>query len=173
MKRISFSLVALMVAVLGVMTSCKDDDALKGIVTYTVERPNDLQTQLNGTVKFLDVFNVSVTYKNASGKMVTEDNVGLPFTFKQEVEAPFTAMIEVNITLRELENPPYEFPRPNGKLTKITVASSGKLLSVGMPAPGTGSGLYSGVETWLAANGKISYQLDFTEEAIEKSGAVQ
>lgn len=172
MNKLRVLLSGLLIAVVGMMTSCSDDP-LKGIVTYTVERPNDLSTQLAGTIKFLDVFDVSVTYKDAAGKLVTENNVLLPFIFKQEVEAPFTATIDVNITLKQLDNPPYEFPRPNGKLTKITVESSGKVLTVGTPAPGTGSGLYSTVNDWLTANGKVSYSLEFTEKTLESNGAAQ
>jgi hypothetical protein len=172
MKKVNYLLVAvLLAAVTGTtMISCKKD-VLKGIVTYSVARPNDLFSQVDGTIEFLDVFDVSVTFKDATGKLITVSNVTLPWSFSQEVEAPFTATIDVDITLKQLENPPYEFPRPNGSLTNITIESSGKRLSEGYPAPGTGSGLYSTVDTWLSANGYVSFSLVFTEETLNQHGS--
>jgi hypothetical protein len=153
------------------MSSCKKEEPLKGIAVYSVARPNDLSSQINGTVKFTDVFNVSVTYRDASGAPVTVNGVALPWELEQVVEAPFTASIDVNITLRQLTDPPYEFPRPNGDLTRITIESGGKLLSEGTPAPGTGSGLYSKVNDWLATNGHVSHSLIFTAETLDKDGS--
>jgi hypothetical protein len=173
MKKVNYLLVAVLLAAVAgtTMISCKKEEALKGIVTYSVARPNDLFSQVDGTIEFLNVFDVSVTYKDATGKLITESNVALPWSFRQEVEAPFTATIDVKITRKLLEDPPYEFPRPNGSLTNITIESSGKRLSEGYPAPGTGSGLYSVVDTWLAANGRVSFSLVFTEETLNQHGS--
>lgn len=172
MNKVSLLLAGLLIAISGMMmTSCEKEEPLKGIVTYSVARPNDLASQVDGTIRFLDVFVVSVTYKDAAGKPVTVTDVQLPWKLTTEVEAPFTASVDVDITLRQLTEPPYEFPRPNGDLTKITIDSNGKQLSEGYPAPGTGSGLYSKVNEWLSTNGHVSYSLDFTAETLDKNGS--
>jgi len=161
----------LLVAVTGMSMASCEKETLKGIVTYSVARPNDLTSQVDGTIAFSDVFVVSVTYKDATGKSVTEADVQLPWKFTTEVEAPFRASVDVDITLRQLADPPYEFPRPNGKLTNITITSNGKQLSEGTPAPGTGSGLYANVNEWLSTNGHVSYTLDFSAETLDRNGS--
>ncbi|MDR2909809.1 MAG: hypothetical protein LBV47_00360, partial [Bacteroidales bacterium] len=124
-----------------------------------------------GTIEFTDVFNVSVTYKDVSGTPITVNEIALPWEYEQVVEAPFTATIEVNITLKQLMDPPYEFPRPNGDLTKIQIEAGGKLLNEGYPAPGTGSGLYSNINDWLTTNGHVYHSLIFTVETLNKDGS--
>jgi hypothetical protein len=171
MNKVKLVVAGLLIAISGMMMTSCEKEALKGIVTYTVDRPNDITSQVDGQIKFLDVFIVSVTYKDAAGKLVTVSDVQLPWKFTAEVEAPFMASIDVNITLRQLAKPLTEFPRPNGNLTKITIESGGKRLSEGYPAPGTGSGLYSNVNEWLSANGHVSYSLNFTAETLDKNGS--
>lgn len=174
MNRLNYLLTGLLIAVLGITSSSCEDDALKGIVTYSVVRPNAYNSNADGELNFSDIFNVSVTYKSASGKMITENNISLPWSVKQEVEAPFTASIDVDITLKTLEKAPLEFPRPNsgGNLAQITITSEGKKLQEGNPVTGTGGGLYSTIDTWITQNGHTSRTLTFTEETLEKNGAI-
>jgi hypothetical protein len=173
MRKIIKAVAALMVAVAGItVISCEKEEPLKGIVTYSVGSPNDLTSQVDGTIRFSDVFVVSVTYKDAAGNPVTVTDVQLPWELVTEVEAPFTASIDVDITLRQLANPPYEFPRPNGKLASIKIVSGGKQLIEGsLQGTGTGSGLYSNVNNWLTENGHISYSLVFTAETLDRNGS--
>ncbi|MDR1866009.1 MAG: hypothetical protein LBR08_10615 [Bacteroidales bacterium] len=172
MKKVNYLLTGLLIAVAGIMISCKKDDALKGIVTYSLVLPNTYNSNVDGEIEFLDVFSVSVAYKNAAGSVVTENGISLPWSFSQEVEAPFTANINVTVSLRTLAEPPYEFPRPNsGNLAKITIESNGKRLSEGSPVTGTGSGLYSAIDNWLEENGHTSRTLVFTAETLEKQGS--
>jgi hypothetical protein len=170
MKKFNLLLAAALVALTGLLSSCEDTSAIKGTVTYSLNRPNDISSR-DGQIAFLDVFNVSVTYKNPKGVLITEEVTSLPWKFVQEVKAPFLATIAVDFTPKELENPPYEFPYTIISMASITLDSQGRRMVSGEPNyAGSLSSLYIYMDRILQAYGSTNQRLDFTEETLERHG---
>ncbi|MDR1170464.1 MAG: hypothetical protein LBK97_06495, partial [Prevotellaceae bacterium] len=142
--------------------------ALKGIVKYSLIRPNTFHSSGGdtnyGDIEYTDLFIVTVTYRNAKGEMVRVENVSLPWGVTEEVEAPFTALINVDIALRKLDKLPLEFfATYSNSLAQIQIESGNKKISGDRPVTGIYGSLWKNINDWLSKHAHKSYQLEFTE----------
>ena len=135
--------------------------ATKGTLVYEVIKPNSIYNSTDGKVEFLDVFKVSITYKNAKGDMVTIADAELPWSYTAEVASPFKAEIHTKVTVRELEEYPSEFPEPHLGLTCMEITSGDVYLREGACVTGTGNVSWKYVDEWLRAYGDTKYTLLF------------
>ena len=169
-----FVLCSIFIALIG-FTSCETEDtSTKGLLKYEVIKPNSVQCVDNGRVEFLDVFNVSVTYKNAKGAMVTLENINLPWHYSEEIKTPFEADIRTKITLKQLATYPTVFPEPyGGGITNVYITCGSIELKNAGYVVGTANTLWKYVDEWVRAHGDATYTLLFSDEELERRGYVK
>ena len=107
MKKVIFLLATVLIG--GMMfTGCKKDNPTPDptpdpepttcIIEYQV-------SNTNGNLTLSPCFKLSMTYVDANGETVTEDNVTLPWSKKIEVTSPFHAKMEGKFSYDEAELP--------------------------------------------------------------------
>ena len=170
-----FVLCSVFIALMG-LSSCEVlDTSTKGLLKYEVIKPNSVQCVDEGKVEFLDVFNVSVTYKNAKGEMRTLENINLPWHYSEEIKTPFEAEIRTKITLKQLATYPTVFPEPyRGGITGVYITCGDIEFRGGGGSVGTGNSSWSQfLDGWLRAYGDETYKLLFSDEELERRGYVK
>lgn len=139
------------------LLSCSKDE-LKGTVTYKVLKPASV-TSLpeNIQVEFTDHFDLSVTYRDVAGKMVTEEKISLPWTKSFTVVAPYTAFVEMKATLKE------------GVTLTNEVCDPNNMLRLFVEAEGTRMRPDNGSATDVAGSGKVLSKSENIEKLINKN----
>ncbi|WP_163271653.1 hypothetical protein [Dysgonomonas sp. 511] len=153
--------------------SCSSDDELTGRVTYKIVKPESVVSRPeNITVEFTDFFDVSVTYKDASGKMITENQVTLPWEKSFTVVAPYTANAKMSVSLKAGVTLTNEVCNPTGSdLLRLYVESEGTKMSpnkIGYEITGSGT-LLSKPENieYLINRLQSNYSFDFNRENLD------
>lgn len=103
MKKVTLLLVTLLIG--GMMFSgCKKDQPTPTTKTVKIAYKVDNNQPEMGTAS--DCFTYTISYVGVDGKLVTVNNIKLPWTSPEfEVTLPFTAKVEGNATFNEAELP--------------------------------------------------------------------
>jgi hypothetical protein len=89
------------IAVLGLAACEEEAPGFEGTAVYFINEPEPIT--VNWTPKeersFSDCFSTTVTYRNDQGKIVTEENIKLPWKKEFTVKAPFNLKMEYSHAL--------------------------------------------------------------------------
>ncbi|NDW09573.1 hypothetical protein [Dysgonomonas sp. 520] len=159
------------------LTSC-EDDKLKGKISYLIAKPNHIVSRPDGiVVEFTDHFNVNVKYKDASGKIVTEEGITLPWEKSFIAVAPYKAEIEMSFSLKNDVVLPNELCEP-GNLLRMFIEAEGVRMrptesSINENVSSNPILSYDRNINSIISKGYRKYTFDFTREKLDwwKRGA--